>query len=78
MILGGKTITSTISDVYSFDGTSVFTLIGKLALPDAFPSAEPFNFSTNEEGSLIVGRSAVHRIDGDKNFSVYMKLLWNQ
>lgn len=58
-----------------FDCRSLFSLVGQLAQPDAFPGSAPFSVKKSDGGHFVVGRTHVHTINKVMNsFDTYMKL----
>jgi hypothetical protein len=72
-ICGGIHLNQTQAEIYAFNGDTEFNLIGRLAVPDAFPHAEAC--ITYGRKSLLVGKNHVFEINpSQSNTIVFMAL----
>jgi hypothetical protein len=72
LILGGKTLAQSLSDVFLFDCKTLFTKVGSLQQPDAFSQT----VGVYKAGRiLLAGKQFVHSVSADyTKYGVHMEL----
>jgi len=72
-ICGGIHLNQTQAEIYAFNGDTEFNLIGRLAVPDAFPHADAC--ITYGRKSLLVGKNYVFEINPSQSTTIVFMAL---